>query len=146
MPTVDSASVKIVIAPETLVWLAVSTERGKVCSKGFMLTVIKIPLEVVAGAAVDSPSVVLLVVCGVSTVVSRVTDSVVLAVDKVSEEAMILVRCDFASVKSGKGDVSGVDRVPLPPVGLQSMSEVPATMAVVSSSTLQLVTTMSTMV
>lgn len=118
MPTVDPASVEIVTAPETLVWLAVSTERGKVCSKGFMLTVIKVPLVVAAWAAVDSPSVVLLAVCGVSTVVSGGTDSVVLAVDKVSEEVMILVRCDFASVKSGKADVLGVDRVPLSPVRL----------------------------
>ena len=109
---------EIVTAPETLVWLAVSTERGKVSSKGFMLTVVKVPLEAVAWAAVDSPSVVLLAVFGVSTVVSGVTDSVVLAVDKVSEEVMILVRYDFASVKSGKADISGVDRVPFSPVGL----------------------------
>lgn len=66
--------------------------------------------------------------------VSGVTDSVVLAVDKVSEEVMILVRCDFASVKSGKADVSRVDKVPLLPVGLWSMSEVPVMVAVVSSS------------
>lgn len=54
---------EIVTASEILVWLAVSTERGKVSSKGFVLTVIKVLLEVVAWAAVDSP-VVLLAVCG----------------------------------------------------------------------------------
>lgn len=47
----------------------------------------------------------------------HVADSVVPAVDKVSEEVVVPVRYDFASVKSGKADVSGVDKV-FPPVGL----------------------------
>lgn len=78
-----------------------------------MLTVTKVPLEV-ALAAVISPSVVLLAVNGVSTVVLGGADSVALAVDKVSERVVVLVRCDFASVKS---DISGVDKV-FSPVGL----------------------------
>lgn len=117
MPIVDPVSVEIVTAPETLVWLAVSTEGAKVSSKGFMLTVSGAPLGVVALAAVVSPSVMLLAMCGVSTVVSGVTDPVVLVVDKIPEEVVVLVRCDFASVKSGKADVIGVDKV-FPPVGL----------------------------
>lgn len=98
-------------------WLVISTERAEVSSKGFMLVVTKVPLEVVALAAVVSLSVVLSVRSKVSTVVSDVADSVVPAVDKVSEEVVVPVRYDFASVKSGKADVSGVDKV-FPPVGL----------------------------
>lgn len=98
-----------------------------------MLTVTKVPLGVVALAAVVSP-VRLLVACGVSVgVVSGVTDPEVLAVDKISEGVVVLVRCDFASVKLGKADVSGVDRVS-PPVRLRSTSEVPGMMAVASIS------------
>lgn len=99
MPTVDPASVEIVTAPEALVWLVVSTERTEVSSNGFMLTVPKVPLGVVALAAVVSPSVRLLAVNGVSMVVPGVADSVTLAVDKVLEEVVVLVRCGFASVK-----------------------------------------------
>lgn len=117
MPTVDPAPVELVTAPETWVWLVVSTERAEVSSKGFMLTVTKVPLGVVALAAVVSPTVVILAMSGVSTVVSGLVDSVTLAVDKVSEEVVVLVRYGSASVKSGKTDVSGLDEV-FPPVGL----------------------------
>lgn len=116
MPTVDPASAEIITAPKTSVWPVVSTEGDEVSSKGFMLTVTKVPLGLVALAAVVSP-MKLLVSCGVSTVVSGVTDSDVLAVDKISEEGVVLVRCDSASVKLGKADVSGVDRG-FPPVRL----------------------------
>lgn len=108
---------EIVTAPETSVWLVISTERAAVSSKGFMLIVTKVPLAVVALAAVVSRSVVLLVRSKVSTVVSGVADSVGPAVDKVSEEAVVPVRYDFVSVKSGEADVSGVGKV-FPPMGL----------------------------
>lgn len=75
-----------------------------------MLTVTKVPLGAVALAAVVSP-VRLLAVCRVST------DSVVLSADKASEGLVVLVRCAFALVKSGKADVSGMVGV-FPPVGL----------------------------
>lgn len=75
-----------------------------------MLTVTKVLLGV-ALAAVISPSVVLLAVNGVSTVVLGEADSVALAVDKVSEGTVVLVRCDFVSVKSGETEISGVDKV-----------------------------------
>lgn len=117
MPTVDPAPVELVTAPETWVWLIVSTERAEVSSKVFMLTVTKVPLGVVALAAVVSPTVVILAMSGVSTVVSGLVDSVTLAVDKVSEEVVVLVMCGSASVKSGKTDISGLDEV-FPPVGL----------------------------
>lgn len=117
MPTIDPAPVELVTAPETWVWLVVSTERAEVSSKGFMLTVTKVPLGVVALAAVVSPTVVILAVSGVSLVVSGLADSVTLAVDKVSEEVVVLVRCGSASVKSGETDISGLDKV-FPPVGL----------------------------
>ena len=104
---------EIVTAPETSVWLVVSTERDEFSSKRFMLTVTKVPLGAVALAAVVSISVVLLMV----SVMSGVADSVVLAVDKVSAEVVVLARCDVTSVESGKADVSGVDRA-FPPVGL----------------------------
>lgn len=97
-------------APKTSEWLVVSTEGAEDSSKGFMLTVTKAPLGVVASAAVVSP-VRRLAVCGVSA------DSVVLSVDKASEGVVALVRCGFALVRSGKADVSGVDGVFLP-VGL----------------------------
>lgn len=117
MPTVDPAPVELVTAPETWVWLVVSTERAEVFSKGFMLTVTKVPLGVVALAAVVSPTVVILAVSGVSTVVSGLADSVTLAVDKISGEVVVLVRCGSASVKLGKTDISGLDKA-FPPVGL----------------------------
>lgn len=107
---------EIATASKTSVCLVVATEGAEVSSKGFVLTVTKVPLGLVTLAAVVSP-VRLLVACGGSTVVSGVTDSVVLAVDKVSEEVVVLVRCDIASLKSGKADIPGVDRV-FPPVGL----------------------------
>lgn len=123
--------------------LVISTERAEVSSKGFMLIVTKVPLEVVALAADVSLSVVLLLESKVSTMVSGVANSVVPAVDKVSEEVVVPARYDFASVKSGKADISGVDKV-FPPVGLWSMSEAPGLMAIVSISvTPQLITSMS---
>lgn len=119
-------------------WLVVSTERDEFSSNTFMLTVTKVPLGAVALAAVVSISVVLLMV----SVMSGVADSVALAADKVSAEAVVLVRCDFASVESGKVDVSGVDRASCP-TGLRSVSEVPGMLAVASISvTLQSITTM----
>lgn len=110
LSTVDPASMEIVTAPKISAWLIVSTEWAEVSSKGFMLTVTKVPLEGVASVAAISP-VRLLAACGVSA------DSVVLSVGKASEGVVVLVRCGFALVKSGKADVSGVDGV-FPPVGL----------------------------
>lgn len=119
-------------------WLVVSTERDEFSSKRFTLTVTKLPLGAVALAAVVSISVVLLMV----SVMSGVADPVALAADKVSAEAVVLARCDFASVESGKADVSGVDRAS-PLVGLRSVSEVPGVLAVASISvTLQSITSM----
>lgn len=115
-PPVARASVETVTAPESTVWLT-SAGRAEVSPKGFMLTVTKTPLGAVALAAAVSPSVVLLVGPGVSTVVSGVADSVVPVADKVSAEAVDSVRWDFASVESGKVDVSGMDRT-FPPGGL----------------------------
>lgn len=129
---------EIVTAPETSVWIVVSTERDEFSSNRFMLTVTKVPLGAVALAAVVSISVVLLMV----SVTSGVADSVALAADKVSSEAVVLAGCDFASVESGKADVSGVGRV-FPPVGLRSMSEAPGMLVVASLSvTLQSITSM----
>lgn len=104
-------------APGTSVWLVVSAERAETSSTGFTLTVAQVPLGVVASAAVVSLSVVLVAGSGVSTVVSCVADSAVLAVDEASAEVVVSVRCDFASVGSGKADTSGVDRA-FPPAGL----------------------------
>lgn len=132
LPAVDPASVEIVTAPKTSAWLVVSTEGAEVSPKGFFT---EVPLGVVASAAAVSP-VRLLAACGVSA------DSVVLSVDEASEGGVVLVRCGFALVKSGKADVSGADRV-FPPVGLWSMPKVPGRMAVSSISTiLQLVASM----
>lgn len=102
-----------VIIPEILVSLVVSTERAELSSKRFLLTVTKVPLGVVALAAVISFSEVLLRV----TVTAGVTDSVAWAIVQVSTEVVFLVRCDFASVESGKADLSEVVRA-CPPVEL----------------------------
>lgn len=103
---------KTVIIPEILVSL-VSTERAELSSKRFLVTVTKVPLGVVALAAVISFSEVLLRM----TVTAGVIDSVAWAIIQVSTEVVFLVRCDFASVESGKTDLSGVVRA-CPPVEL----------------------------
>lgn len=113
LPTVDPAPLEIVTAPESSVWLVVSTESTEFSSKGFMLTVTKFPLGVVALAAVVSTSAVLSMV----DVTSGVADAVALAADKTLAEVVVLGRCDLASVESGKADVSGANRA-FPPVGL----------------------------
>lgn len=82
LPTVDQASVDVVTASETLVWL-VPTERVEFPSKKLVVTVINFPLGGVALAAVVSVSVVLLMV----SVLSGVVDTVALAVDKISAGA-----------------------------------------------------------
>ena len=82
--------------------LVVSTERAELSSKRFLLTVTKVPLGVLALAAVVSFSGVLLRM----TVTAGVTDSVAWAIVQVSAEVVFLVRCDFASVESGKADLS----------------------------------------
>lgn len=135
---------EIVTTPETSVWLIVSTERTEVSSKGLVLTVTKV-LGVMGSAVVSSPSVVLLAVSGISTVVSGVAGSGTLVADEVSADVMVSVRCDSASVESGKVDISGGDRA-FPPVGSRSMSEVPRVVAVVIISImLQLVNSVSVM-
>lgn len=135
---------EIVTTPETSVWLVVSTERTEVSSKGLVLTVTKV-LGVMGSAVVSSPSVVLLAVSEISTVVSGVAGSGTLAADEVSADVMVLVRCDSALVESGKVDISGGDKA-FPPVGSRSMSEVPRVVAVVIISImLQLVNSVSVM-
>lgn len=106
MLTVVASSVKTVIIPEILVSLVVSTERPELSSKRPLLTVTKVPLGLVALAAVVSFSGVLL---GMA-VPAGVTDSVEWAIVQVSTEVVFLVRCDFASVESGEADLSGGDR------------------------------------
>ena len=113
MLTIVASSVKSVIIPEILMSLVVSTERAELSSKRFLLTVTKVPLGVLALAAVVSFSGVLLRM----TVTAGVTDSVAWAIVQVSAEVVFLVRCDFASVESGKADLSVGDRA-CPPAEL----------------------------
>lgn len=145
LPTVDPVSVEIVTAPKTSVWLVVSTERTEVSSMGLMLTVTKVVLGVVGSATIVSPSMLLLAVSRVSTVVSGVAGSVALAAAEVSAEVMVSVKCDSASVESNTFDTSEGDKAFLP-VGSRSTSEVLRVVAVIIILImLQLVISMSVM-
>lgn len=119
-PTVDPATVGTVVVPKTSVWFCVSMEKAEVSSNGFLLIVTKLPMGVGVLGTVVSLSLMPLVGSVASRVVTRVTDSEVLVVDKVSVEAVVLGMFGSGSVELDKADVSEVDRA-VTSVGLWSV-------------------------
>jgi hypothetical protein len=110
LPTADPASVEPVSTLDISAWLGISTERAKVSSKGFLLTVTNDSLRVEALVAVVFLSVVSLVESVSSKVVAGIAGSLALAIDKASAKAVVLEMCESASLEGDKADVSEVDK------------------------------------